>query len=221
MAVKERILALGTEGGGATIFRTCSDTGEWQYHVEKTAMDLDENNVDVSRSWTIQPVHSLEDALRDVYDPWVHFWPTEIHPEYRSLVRQLFETAAANLSLEQREMGKSQAAEWRRLCEQDSGKPELQVTWREWKETLGADCCGHGVELHDIKASGYCDTLVAFIEGFTWANGISPVIVYYSTQNSLTEREFNDMKICVQELVGKRQVPLGRITERIQASPNC
>ena len=66
MVDKETVLELGVEGGGATIFRTRSDTGEWHFHVEGSSMYLDENDDEVWRSWSCEPVRSIEEALREV-----------------------------------------------------------------------------------------------------------------------------------------------------------
>lgn len=61
MVEKETVLELGVEGGGATIFRTRSDTGEWHFHVEGSSMYLDENDDEVWRSWsTIWASNSLK-----------------------------------------------------------------------------------------------------------------------------------------------------------------
>ncbi|MEX2310506.1 MAG: hypothetical protein WD738_23265 [Pirellulales bacterium] len=118
MAGKELVLDLGTEGGGATIFRTRSDAGDWQFHIEGNALELDENEDEVWRSWSTEPVPNIEVALRAVAedDSWVFFFPIEIHPEYRTIVRELVEAAVAKLPAERRDTGNGQRAVWQRLC---------------------------------------------------------------------------------------------------------
>lgn len=224
MANKEIVLELGVEGGGANIFRTRSRTGDWQFHVEGNAMDVDENDEEVWRSWCTEPVSNIEDALRAVADDgcWVLSWPTKIHTEYRSIICELVEAAVSKLPPESSQVANRQMAEWQWLCDQESESSQRQVIWRAWAEPPGADCCGHGIEFHDSEATDYCDILVAFIEGFDWWRRSSPLTVCYSKPDSLPELEFNEMKSRIEALIQKRRMPLGgNITERIKVSANC
>ena len=121
MVEKETVLELGVEGGGATIFRTRSDTGEWHFHVEGSNMYLDESDDEVWRSWSCEPVRSIEDALREVthHGCWVYCYPIAIHPEYRTVMSKLTQAAVAKLPTKQKQMGKQQLAEWQMLCERE------------------------------------------------------------------------------------------------------
>ncbi len=122
MVEKETVLDLGVEGGGATVFRTRSDTGEWHFHVEGSSMYLDENDNEVWRSWSSEPVRRIEEALREVTDisSWVYFYPTAIHPEYRTIMTKLVQAAIAKLPAKQKLIVKQQLAEWQRLCREES-----------------------------------------------------------------------------------------------------
>src|SRR6185295_10957154 len=124
MVEKQLVLELGVEGGGATIFRTRSDTGEWQFHVEGSSMYLDENDGEVWRSWSSEPVPRIEEALRELTDnsSWVYFNPAAIHPEYRVVMSKLVRAAVAKLPTKQKEMGKLRLAEWQQLCDEESGE---------------------------------------------------------------------------------------------------
>ena len=99
MGEKEKVLELGVEGGGATIFRTPLDSGGWQFHVEGSSMYLDENDDEDWRSWTSEPVQTIREALRSVAEDgsWVFFHPISVHPEYRNIVWELAQETARNL----------------------------------------------------------------------------------------------------------------------------
>jgi hypothetical protein len=122
MVEKETVLELGVEGGGVTVFRTRHDRGEWHFHVEGSSMYLDDNDDEVWRSWSTEPVCSIKTALREVADDgcWVFFWPIAIHPEYRTAMSKLVRAAVAKLPAKQKQMGRNQLAEWRRLCQEES-----------------------------------------------------------------------------------------------------
>ena len=122
MVERETVLELSVDGGGATIFRTRSDAGEWSFHVEGSSLYLDENDDEVWRSWSTEPVHSLEVALLEVMggDAWVFAYPFAIHPEYRTVLSKLVQAAVAKLPAKQKQMRRHQLAEWQRLCERES-----------------------------------------------------------------------------------------------------
>ena len=80
---------------------------------------------------------------------------------------------------------------------------------------------GHGVELHDKMVSAADESLVAFVDGFAWVHESSRAIVYYRKTHGLAESEFNELKVHIEKLLRKRHVPMGDITERIHAIPNC
>lgn len=122
MVEKETVLELGVEGGGATIFRTRSDTGDWCFHVEGSSMYPDDNDEEVWRSWSTEPVRRIEAAMREVTGngTWVFFHPIAIHPEYRTVMSKLVRAAAAKLPVKQKQMGKLRLAEWQMLCREES-----------------------------------------------------------------------------------------------------
>lgn len=118
MSEKEKVLEIGVEGGGATIFRTPLDAGGWLFHVEGTSMCLDENDDEDWRSWTSEPVQTIREALRSVAadGSWVFFHPISVHPEYRNTVWELAQETVTNLPEERRRMWKDRSRNWQRLC---------------------------------------------------------------------------------------------------------
>ncbi len=62
-------------------------------------MDLDENDDEVWRSWSSEPVSSLDDVLpRD----WPVFHPVEIHPEFVEWFRVNYDKVRVSLPEDQR-----------------------------------------------------------------------------------------------------------------------
>ena len=118
MGEKESVLELGVEGGGATIYRTPLGTGGWQFHVEGTSMYLDENDDEDWRSWTSEPVQTIQEALRSVAEDgsWVFFHPISVHAEYRMIVWELVQETASQLPQERRRMWQDRNRNWQRLC---------------------------------------------------------------------------------------------------------
>ena len=66
MAKAELILELGLEGGGLSVYRTPTGSGDWQFHVTGSTIDLDETDDEAWRSWGTEPFPSLSEALRSV-----------------------------------------------------------------------------------------------------------------------------------------------------------
>ena len=64
-------------------------------------MYLDENDDEVWRSWSCEPVRSIEEALREVthHGSWVYCYPIAIHPEYRIIMSKLIQAAVEEASL--------------------------------------------------------------------------------------------------------------------------
>lgn len=94
---KEIIADIGVEGGGVTIFGRISK-GVWSFWTEGTSIDLDENDDEVWRSWSSEPVSSL-DVL--VPKDWPVFYPSMIHPEFVTWFRDAYEKARSILSEDQ------------------------------------------------------------------------------------------------------------------------
>ncbi len=74
MIEKEIVLNLGHEGGGATLYRTPLASGGWVFHVERSGMDLDENDVEVWRYGTGTSYQTIEEALRSRGDWFLCSW---------------------------------------------------------------------------------------------------------------------------------------------------
>jgi hypothetical protein len=118
MVEKEKVLEIGVEGGGATIFRTPLRTGGWQFHVEGTSMFLDENDDEDWRSWTSEPVNTIQEAMQSVArdGSWVLFHPISVHPEYRNTVWELVQETEGKLPEERRRKCKNRSENWQHLC---------------------------------------------------------------------------------------------------------
>jgi len=115
---KELVLELGVEGGGATIYRTPIAPGGWQYHVEGSSIYMDENDDEGWRSWTGEPLPTIQDALRSVAEDgsWVFFYPISVHSEYRNVVWELAQEITSKFPAERRKMWEDRSQNWQRLC---------------------------------------------------------------------------------------------------------
>ena len=84
-------------------------------------MYLNENDEEIWRSWSTEPVRSIEEAMREVTGDGtcVFFHPIAIHPEYRTVTSKLVRAAVAKLPAERRQIGKHRLAEWQMLCERE------------------------------------------------------------------------------------------------------
>jgi hypothetical protein len=85
------ILGIGVEGGGATIYGRRVG-GQWTFRQRGTAMDLDGNDDEIWRGWESEPVTDLTAVLPD---RWYMWFPVEVHPEFRALLRAEYERAVA------------------------------------------------------------------------------------------------------------------------------
>jgi hypothetical protein len=92
------IAEIGVEGGGLTIYGTQSD-GVWNFWTEGTSIDMDENDDEVWRSWSSEPVNSLELV---VPQDWPLFSPIQIHPKFVEWFRENYDEAVLNLPEDQR-----------------------------------------------------------------------------------------------------------------------
>jgi hypothetical protein len=122
MAEKEMILELGIEGGGASLYRTPLASGGWLFQVEGTSMFLDDNDDEDWRAWTKEPVQTLEEALRSITGDgsWVLFFPTSVHPEYRTSVFEHAQEAASKLPDTLIPIWERRREEWQSLCLEES-----------------------------------------------------------------------------------------------------
>jgi tetratricopeptide (TPR) repeat protein len=88
---KELVLEVGLEGGGAEIYRTRGDDANWKFHVEKSGLDLDENDEEIVRSSKSKPVNSFEEAV-EMLGFGKHLLlvlPLKVHAEYRRRVWEI------------------------------------------------------------------------------------------------------------------------------------
>ena len=95
---KVLIAALLVEGGGIMIYGSQSH-GVWSFWIEGSSMDLDENDDEVWRSWSSEPVSNLDLV---VPKDWPNFSPSNIHPEFAGWFREAYEKARGTLPEDQR-----------------------------------------------------------------------------------------------------------------------
>ena len=95
---KTVIADLGVEGGGITIYGRQTD-GVWSFWTEGTSMDLDENDDEVWRFFSSEPVSSLDRVLPE---NWHRFYPVEIHPDFLDWFREAYKKARTSMPQEQR-----------------------------------------------------------------------------------------------------------------------
>jgi hypothetical protein len=95
---KVLIADFGVEGGGITIYGGQSD-GVWSFWTEGSSMDLDENDDMVNRSWTSEPVNSLDLV---VPKDWPIFYPSKIHPDFVDWFRTNYDPTRESLPEDQR-----------------------------------------------------------------------------------------------------------------------
>jgi hypothetical protein len=81
---KIRIVSMGIEGGGETIYAQKVD-GMWSFWSEVSAMDLDKNDDEIWRGFSSDPVPTLSEILDGI---WWKMYPIEINPEFREQLRQ-------------------------------------------------------------------------------------------------------------------------------------
>jgi hypothetical protein len=81
------IAGMGLEGGNVTIYGRRVD-GVWSFWQEGSSMNLDENDDEVWRGWSTDPVPELSLALPG---QWWKMCPTEVHPEFVSQLRGEYE----------------------------------------------------------------------------------------------------------------------------------
>lgn len=116
---KEKVLKLGVEGGGATVFRTSIASGSWAFQVEGNSMDMDENDDEVWRSWESPAYTSIKEAIQSISKDgeWVLFYPISVHPEYRAAVWELVQETACNLRDHLKHLWNDRRREqWQRNC---------------------------------------------------------------------------------------------------------
>jgi len=95
---KVLVAKIGVGGGGQSVHgERCN--GGWSFWTEGTSMDLDENDDEVWRSCSSDPVAELDLVLPR---EWPLFYPLAIHPEFLAWFREAYEKARSTLSPEMR-----------------------------------------------------------------------------------------------------------------------
>jgi hypothetical protein len=92
------IVEIGMEGGGVTVYGSQSE-GVWSFWTEGTSIDFDENDHEVWRSWSSEPVSSLDLVLPK---DWPIFYPVKIHPEMVDWFRANYDKVRGSMPEEQR-----------------------------------------------------------------------------------------------------------------------
>jgi hypothetical protein len=118
MDENELVMELGSEGGGARIFRTEVASDGWQFHAEGSSMFLDDKDDENWRLWSCDPVPTIQDALRSIAEDgsWVFLYPISVHPEYRKVVWELAQEIASKLSAESSKMWQHEISSWQSIC---------------------------------------------------------------------------------------------------------
>jgi hypothetical protein len=118
MAKSELVIRLGIEGGGNDIFRTPRPSGGWQFHVEGSSMDMDENDDEVWRYYASEPFSTIEEALRSISEngAWVCYYPCEIHADYRKFFWELVQKMGTGFKGQRAASWQRRKNDWRRRC---------------------------------------------------------------------------------------------------------
>jgi hypothetical protein len=105
---------IGVEGGGTTIYGSKSE-GIWSFWTQCTSMDLDENDDEVWRSWSSQPVSSLDLVMPQ---DWPVYFPSKIHPDFVGWFRANYDTVRALLPEDQlRYQAKHRHSHWLKVLD--------------------------------------------------------------------------------------------------------
>lgn len=122
MAEKEVVAELGAEGMGATVYRTALPGGGWEFHVEGTSMDFDDNDDDAWRAWSREPVPTLDEPLQSLSGssfPWCLLSPGKVDPDYYAFVWEKVQQAADSIPEQFQAHWPLKLARWKRCCNQD------------------------------------------------------------------------------------------------------
>ena len=88
---KEKILDLGLEGGGLTVYRKrvggSKRAALWVFWRESIGMYLDRNDDEMWRESRSEPVSSFDEIIDSLGNEWPIFHPIFIHPDYRGLLK--------------------------------------------------------------------------------------------------------------------------------------
>jgi hypothetical protein len=95
---KVLIVSMGVEGGGMHVYG-CRTDGVWSFWSESSSMGLDENDEEMWRNSSSDPVPELSTALGN---RWWRMHPIEIHPEFAAQLRQEYEQCRGASSEQER-----------------------------------------------------------------------------------------------------------------------
>lgn len=108
-AVKEAVLEIACEGGGAELFRFKADDGKWRFFTSGSSISLDENDDEEWISWENEPVESIAEAIESFklgYQIFI-FHPLFISAEHRAEVKKYLEDLYESLTEDEKERLKS------------------------------------------------------------------------------------------------------------------
>jgi hypothetical protein len=76
-----------------------------------------------------------------------------------------------------------------------------------------------GVAFYDVKIEDRRASLVAFLRGLAWMDGVKPAVIRCVRPNAITTvRVLAAMQNRVTRIVGRGDLPLGAVTARVFAS---
>jgi hypothetical protein len=112
---RELILSVRVEGGGASVYRIRTSSGD-TFYVECDSISLDEDWY----SWSEPAVDNLDAALDSIIQnhEWILFYPISVHPEFRDMIWQAVERRSAALAPHRKKRWTDVAPEWQRVCGQ-------------------------------------------------------------------------------------------------------
>jgi hypothetical protein len=107
---KITVADLGVEGGGLTMYGTRTGNS-WSFWSEGTSIALDENDDEIWKTWSSEPVSDLHLV---VPSNWPLFYPLKIHPAFRGWFRENYDKACSMLREDRKaNQIKHQGAAWR------------------------------------------------------------------------------------------------------------
>ena len=90
---RELIIRLGAEGGSVTIYGIQTD-GIWSFQSESSSIDIDDDDNEVWLHRSSDPTDNFEELLPGY---WPILFPLEIHPDFVSRFRAIYESACMRL----------------------------------------------------------------------------------------------------------------------------
>ncbi len=111
---KVLVAKVGVEGGDCSIYGLLAD-GSWSFWQEGSSLDFDEDDQEVVRSWSSEPVPDLGLI---VPTEWPPYHVLEVHPGFMAWFRDNYEAARASLDPSSREsQAKFQHRRWAKFLD--------------------------------------------------------------------------------------------------------